>query len=121
MNTYDISQWKRCETLAEEMELTINLKRGVEFIDKKESSLGTFESVAECFAFLSGYERYVKLKKLFDRILLDSETEETTTLSLLLEHFNMPCVIQTEEDVEKHKKVRQKTRTFFNTLNREKA
>ena len=43
-----------------------------------------------------------------------------TTLSLLLEHFNMPCAIHTEADIEKHKKLRQKTRNFLNGLNKGK-
>jgi len=43
-----------------------------------------------------------------------------TTLSLLLEYFNMPCVIRTDADIVTHLKLREKTRNFLNGLNKGK-
>ena len=56
MNARDVAQWKRCEEIAADYNITIKLQSGFVLTDKQGAMLGVIETVAEVYAFLCGYE-----------------------------------------------------------------
>ena len=55
MNVYEIQKWQRCQELARENGLTIELVSSFRLTDKNGLNLGEVETVAELFAFICGY------------------------------------------------------------------
>ena len=56
MSVYEIQKWQRCQELAAQNGVTIELVSGFRLTDKNGLGLGAVETVAELFTFLCGYD-----------------------------------------------------------------
>lgn len=61
MDSYTLQKWKRVESMAVDLKVTIELTDTIRLKDEHQLMLGCFDTVNETYSFLCGYDHKPKI------------------------------------------------------------